>query len=206
VVGALKEAGFGEVIQYDRFLLESVKRDAANGDLGRLKMFSWCKGACNYVQGRISDSELARSEENAPWRLLLDEKRGKPVCLLSPCTALKGVEGFAHVLSVMELDELFKQLEIDPEVSKPRDYRDRVKVSGDHPGFSSVKLAGGTSVNSLRISKGAKGQIGEAEGRYLDLFPCLDRCLSGGGNYPTVDRDVIINRRRWLASLWEVDA
>jgi coenzyme F420-reducing hydrogenase gamma subunit len=202
VVGALKEAGFNKVIQYDRFLLESVKRDTMNRNIGSMKMLSWCKAAFNYVQGRIPDSKLARSEENAPWRLLLDEKREEFVCILSPCTALKGVEGFTHVLSVMELDELFKQMEIDPEFTKPKNYQGEVKVGRDHPGFSSIKLTEGTSVHSLRISKDVISKIGESKGDFLDLFPCFDRCLSGGGNYPTVDRDIIEGRRRWLAALW----
>lgn len=206
VVGALKEAGFDEVIQYDHFLFESIKRDTMNRNMGSIKMLSWCKAAFNYVQGRIPDFKLARSEENAPWRLLLNEKREKSVCILSPCTALKGVEGFTHVISVMELDELFKQMEIDPEFTKPNSYQGEVRVRRDHPGFSSIKLTEGPSVYSLRISKDAMSKIGEAKGDFLDLFPCFDRCLSGGGNYPTVDRDVIESRRRWLASLWEVGA
>jgi hypothetical protein len=102
----------------------------------------------------------------------------------------------------MELDELLKQMEIDPEFAKPRNYDGSVKVGKNHPGFSSVKLPEGTGVTSLRISKDVIGQIGEANTAFVDIFPCLDRCLSGGGNYPTVDIDVVSNRRKWLTTLW----
>lgn len=206
VIGALKEAGFDEVVQYDRFLLESIRKDMVNRKMGSMKMLSWCKAAFNYVQSRIPDSKVARSEQSAPWNLLLDEEKGESVCILSPCTALKGVEGFAHVLSVMELDELLKQMEIEPEFAKPNSYQQKVKVRGDHPGFNPIKLGEESSVYSLRISKVGLSRIGEAKRDFLDLYPCFDRCLTGGGNYPTVDKGVIEDRRRWLEFLWEAEA
>jgi coenzyme F420-reducing hydrogenase gamma subunit len=206
LIGALKEAGFDEVIQYDRFLMESLKRDAANGKPGGKKMLSWCKAAFNYAQSRIPESKVARSEENSPWNLLIKEADGTSVCVLSPCTALKGVEGLTHVLSAMELDELFKKLEIDPEFSKPRGYEfDRAKIGGGHPGFGSVKLSEAANVYSQRISKGVVTRVeGVTEG-LIELYPCIDRCISGGGNYPTVKKEDVQNRRKWLSVLWEAN-
>jgi coenzyme F420-reducing hydrogenase gamma subunit len=206
IIGALKETGFDEVIQYDRLLMESLKMDEANGKPGGKKMLSWCKAALNYAQSRIPESKVQRSEENSPWNLLIKEADGASVCVLSPCTALKGVEGLTHVLSAMELDELFKKLEIEPEFSKPRGYDlDRAKIGGGHPGFGSVKLSEAANVYSQRISKGVVTRVeGVTEG-LIELYPCLDRCISGGGNYPTVKKEVVQNRRKWLSVLWEAN-
>jgi len=206
IIGALKEAGFDEVIQYDRLLIESLKIDVANGKPGGKKMLSWCKAAFNYAQSRIPECKVTRSEENSPWNLLIKEADWASVCVLSPCTALKGVDGLTHVLSAMELDELFKKLEIEPEFSKPRGYDiDRAKIGGGHPGFGSVKLSEAANVYSQRISKDVVARVeGVTEG-LIELYPCLDRCISGGGNYPTVKKEDIQNRRKWLSVLWEAN-
>jgi len=206
ILGALIDAGFDEVIQYDHFLLESIEKDTASSEPSAKKMLSWCKASFNYVQDRIPSSKLARSEENAPWTLLLKEEKAGNVCLLSPCTALKGVEGFRHVLSVMELDELFKKLEIDPEFSKPHDYPKKAEVGRNHPGFSSIQSNREANVTSLRLSKQVTGQIEKVAEGFLDLFPCLARCLTGGGNYPTAESGVIEERCNWLESLWGLTA
>jgi hypothetical protein len=104
----------------------------------------------------------------------------------------------------MELDELFKGLEIDPEFAKPRDYQKKVEVGKNHPGFSPIEFAGEANVTSLRISKNLMGQVDKAKAGFFDLYPCLARCLTGGGNYPTADSAVLENRCKWLESLWEV--
>ena len=206
ILGALKEAGFSEVIQYDRYLLESISKDTGSLQPKTKKLLSWCKASFNYVNDRIPSSNLARSEESSPWTLLLKDEGAGNTCLLSPCTALKGVEGFRHVLSAMELDELFKKLEIDPEFSKPQDYSKRVEVGNRHPGFSPIQTDGGTKVTSLRISKQSLSQIGKVPEGLVDLSPCLARCLTGGGNYPTADSHVIEDRCYWLESLWGLRA
>jgi coenzyme F420-reducing hydrogenase gamma subunit len=204
VIGALKIAGFKKVLQYDNYLMESLKKDTANKGIGKPNILSWCKGSFNYIQDRIPDTELARTESNSPWSLLLGEQKGKNVCLLTPCTALKGVDGFAHVISAMELDDLLKQLEIDLEFSMPQDYDgQKSKVGSSHPGYTPVKLPG-ANIKTLKISKKfIKNLDGVKEG-YVDAFPCLDRCLNGGGAYPTTDAMTIENRRKWLESLWGV--
>jgi iron only hydrogenase large subunit-like protein len=204
IIGALKEAGFDKVIQYDRYILESIAKDTKESDPANKKMLSWCKAAFNYVQDRIPDSKIARSEENSPWTMLLEEEKDGQVCLVSSCTALKGVTGFEHVLSAMELDELFKQLEINPEFATPGDYERRVNVGRDHPGFGPVEKIVEANVTSLRISKDIVAQIEKVTSGYLDLFPCLARCLTGGGNYPTIKSAIIEARANWLESLWGV--
>lgn len=203
LIGALKEAGFDKVIQYDRFLLESIAMDTKTVNPGKKKMLSWCKAAFNYVQDRVPDSKLSRSEENAPWNLLLKEESKEPICLLSPCTALKGIDGFKHVLSAMELDELFKKMEIDPEFTKQDNYQSKVKIGKNHPGFSPIEVTVEANVSSIRLSKETIGQIEKTKGDFIDLFPCLARCLNGGGNYPTVDQNIVEDRCNWLESLWE---
>jgi coenzyme F420-reducing hydrogenase gamma subunit len=203
LIGALKEAGFDNVIQYDRFLLESIAMDTKRVTSGNRNMLSWCKAAFNYVQDRIPGSKLSRSEENAPWNLLFKEESKEPICLLSPCTALKGVSGFKHVLSVMELDELLKKKEIDPEFTRQTNYQSNVKIGRNHPGFSPVEVTVEANVTSIRISKEAINQIERTKAGFVDLFPCLARCLNGGGNYPTVNESIIENRCNWLESLWE---
>ena len=204
LIGALKEAGFREIIQYDRFLLESISKDTEEPYTAGRKMLSWCKAAFNYVEDRIPDSKLSRSERNSPWKLLVkDERKQAKTCLLSPCTALKGVEEFRHVISVMELDELFKKLEIDPEFASPGEYQNSAKIGKRHPGFSPIESTVEANVASFRISKQTADQIDSAKGIFLDLFPCLARCLTGGGNYPTANNAVIESRCNWLNSLWE---
>lgn len=204
IIGALMEAGFDKVIQYDRFVLDSINKDTKESNPPRKKMLSWCKGAFNYVQNRIPQSTLDRSEENSPWNMLLEDEKDSQVCLVSSCTALKGVEGFKHVLSAMELDELFKQLEINPEFATPNDYEMRATVGKNHPGFGPAEKIVDADVTSLRISKEVVAQIEKTSSGYLDLFPCLARCLTGGGNYPTIKSSILENRARWLESLWGV--
>jgi hypothetical protein len=136
--------------------------------------------------------------------LLLAEEDN--ICLLSPCTALKGVDGFRYVLSVMELDELFKKLEIDPEFTTPNDYQKRVEIGKNHPGFSPVESMTQGNVTSFRLSKLLMNEIDKSKGPFLDLYPCLARCLTGGSNYPTADSAVIEERCNWLESLWEAKA
>ncbi len=201
IIGALKEAGFDKVIQYDRFVLESIVKDTKESNPSNKKMLSWCKAAFNFVQERIPSSKLTRSEANAPWTILLEEENDS-VCLVSPCTALKGVTGFKHVLSAMELDELFKQLEINPEFSVPDDYEKRMYVGKNHPGFSPVEKTVENNVTSLRVSKDVSNQIEKVKNGYLDLFPCLARCLTGGGNYPTIESSILEARINWLEALW----
>ena len=203
LIGALKEAGFDSVIQYDRFLLESIALDTKVSNPGK-KMLSWCKAAFNYVEDRIPRSKMLRSEQNAPWNLLLKEEVKTPVCLLSPCTALKGVNGFKYVLSAMELDELLKKMEIEPEFCKKDNYQSKIKIGKNHPGFSPVELTSESNVSSIKISKDVVPQINGTNSDFVDLFPCLARCLNGGGNYPTVEEKIIEDRCNWLESLWEV--
>jgi len=204
IIGALKEAGFAEVIQYDQFLLRSIEKDIQENNPGSKKMLSWCKAAFNYVQTRIPDSKLVQSEKNAPWRLLLEEEKDKEVCLLSPCTAMKNESTFRHVISSMELDELFKKLEINPEFSALSDYRSRIQIGKNHPGFSPVESIIQSNVTSLKLSKRLIDDIDKIKGDFLDLYPCLARCLTGGSNYPTANSTVIEGRCNWLESLWEV--
>jgi coenzyme F420-reducing hydrogenase gamma subunit len=204
VVGALRAAGFKHVIQYDHYLMESLKKDAQAKGGGKPAMLSWCKGAFEYAKTRVPDGQMEKFESRAPWSLLLGEHKGGNVCLLSPCTALKGVEGFAHALSAMELDELFKLLEIDIEFCKPSAYDGAVaKIGAGHPGYGPVKL-GGSGVHSIRISRGTNNKLKDVRSGHVDLFPCLDRCLNGGGCYPTTEKAVIAARKKWLEALWEV--
>jgi coenzyme F420-reducing hydrogenase gamma subunit len=204
VIGALKQAGFKSVLQYDHYLMESLKKDAQANGQGKAELLSWCKSAFEYANGRIPEAELARTEARAPWSLLLAEHKG--VCLLSPCTALKGVTGFAHVLSAMELDELLKKLEVDVEFAKPAGYDGATsKVGASHPGYAAVKLPiSGAGVKTMRVSKTVRSKLKEVKSGHVDLYPCMDRCLSGGGNYPTAEKGVIEARRKWLEALWGV--
>jgi coenzyme F420-reducing hydrogenase gamma subunit len=204
VIGALRQAGFKKVVQYDRYLMESLKSDSSANGKGTPVMLSWCKAAFNYVEARVPESQLARSEDRSPWRLLLNELKGEGVALLTPCTALKGADGFAHVLSAMELDELLKQLEIDLEFAKPSDYDGpTAKVGGGHPGYAPVTYSGAT-VTSLRITRGFEQRLATTKDGHVDAFPCLSRCLNGGGCYPTTETEVIDARRAWLEALWGV--
>jgi coenzyme F420-reducing hydrogenase gamma subunit len=202
LIGALKEAGFDNVVQYDRFLLESVAKDTNTVSKRSKTMLSWCKAAFNYVKNRIPDSKLFRSETNAPWNLLFKEENSEPICLLSPCTALKGVAGFKHVISAMELDELLKKKEIDPEFAPKTNYQSEAKIGRNHPGFSPVEATVEANISSIRVSKDVVEQIERSKSAFIDLFPCLARCLNGGGNYPTTNESIIENRANWLESLW----
>ncbi len=205
VIGALKEAGFNRVLQYDQDVMESLKHDAQMNGQGKPRMLSWCKAAFNYAQRHIDGAELVRSEARSPWTLALERAEGNPMCLLTPCTALKGVEGFAHVLSAMDVDDLFKQLEIDIERAKPQGYDGAVAQAGrTHPGYAPARLPFEAKVCSLRISKDLQAKLHQTGGSHVEIFPCMNRCLSGGGNFPTVEVEVIDARTRWLESLWGV--
>lgn len=209
VVSSLRETGFTKVLQYEHYMNESMKRDSIYESSKTPVMLSWCKGAFNYASGRF-DGAVDASEKRSPWQILLNEYKGKKadVSLLSPCTALKGVDGFSNVLSVMELDELFKKLEIEVGFGKSSiDTYDASVDRMNHPGKTPPKaLFQSKKLTSLKISHDTSKLVNSIknENTHLDMYPCLDRCLSGGGNYPTVDDDAVKKRRSWLESLWGV--
>ncbi|MDD4308481.1 MAG: hypothetical protein PHU53_06710, partial [Thermoplasmata archaeon] len=138
------------------------------------------------------------SDRNAPWTLLLKHEKG-PVCLITPCTAMKKEKGFGFVLSAMELDELFKRREIDLGFSTGGAYSEPVSRKGMHPGGGPSGIPGAVSCRIDRnLASKAKGH------GLIDAYPCLHRCLSGGGNFPTSKLDIVKSRGEWLQHLWEV--
>ncbi len=208
VSGALRELGFSEIIQYEHYLAQSMKKDAATST-GKPALMSWCKAALNYAENRLDDLELAWQEENAPWSLLAKDFQDKDreVCLLSPCTALKAVEKLSYVISAMELDELFKKAEMDLEFVKAAEQPyDGTVVPREacHPGVGQLATSfEGRPINSARISPDTRETITGIETPGLvELYPCLRRCLNGGGCYPTVENEIISIRRSWLSRLW----
>ncbi|MFA5771599.1 MAG: 4Fe-4S binding protein [Thermoplasmata archaeon] len=205
IISSLGEAGFSSVLQYEYYINESMKQDSKHEPSKMPVMLSWCKGAFNYAKDRF-DGTVDVSEKRSPWQILLNNFKGKrvDVSLLSPCTALKGVDGFSHVLSVMELDELFKKLGIEPSFgASDVDTYDAPVNRANHPGRTQTLQA---KLASSRISKGTPEWIKsmKSNNTYLEIYPCIERCLSGGGNYPTVDYDTVTMRRKWLETLWGV--
>ena len=207
--GGLMELGFSKVVQYERYLEQTLKMDAtANGD-GKPSLLSWCKASFNYADRRLKGANLTWSQENSPWTLLHKELAGENVniVLFSPCTALKGVEGLDFVLSAMEMDEFFKKSELDLEFIDPcpEPYGGAVVPRGNvHAGVEATTGAlQGRKLNSHRLSRDIKKKLADVDGRELvEIYPCLKRCLNGGGCYPTVEAEVIAERRAWPKTLW----
>ncbi len=193
VIAGLRSIGFKKVLQYDNYLAMSAEKDSkAKSPI----LASWCLAAQNYFAAR-NPGTLEIQEKNSPWSLLLAEEKG--ACLLSPCTAMKGAEGFSHVITAPDLDELFKQLELDLEFMDPAKakYDGKTVAKGfRHPGMPGAKNSFGISADlkdKLASAKLAKGPV--------DVFPCLAGCMNGGGNYPTIDDAEIQERTKWLMNL-----
>ena len=205
ITSSLREAGFSKVIQYDYYLNESLKKDKDSAKGNGLSMTSWCKGAFNYVE-RSAHEAISIDESRAPWSLLLEtaSKKGWEVCLVTPCTALKGVNGFKHSLSAENLDELFKQLEIDAEFANPKmGGYDGSTVSHQflHPGIAKpIDI----EAKELPIRRSFQDSLLQTAKGLIDVHPCLRRCLSGGGNVPNVETEEIERRIKWLKSLREL--
>jgi coenzyme F420-reducing hydrogenase gamma subunit len=202
IISALKQAGFGPVVSYLPYLRASREADKQAG--GRPQLLSWCKGAFNVLAA--NGYSIDRDEARSPWSLLLEDakRKGETMCVATPCSALKGVSGFRHVLSALELDELFKQLEIEVAHCPVGAYDGESADSwGRHPG---MVTDGETAVKAMRVHPLLKQSLETLRDERLELYPCLRRCLSGGGNYPTVDQTVIETRKAWLTRLWEAHA
>ena len=129
------------------------------------------------------------------------------VTLVSPCTALKAVREICHVLSAMELDELFKGMDIDVAAMLP----DEVPYDGMtsdrglwNPGIAPLRNFEGTPVTPFPISHDLPSTLAsrESDGSLIEIHPCIMRCLNGGGTYPSVDSEVMKQRKDWLHRLW----
>jgi coenzyme F420-reducing hydrogenase gamma subunit len=206
ISNALRHVGFEEILSYDHYVNESLTYDLNIKLWDKHRLLSWCRGAFNFVhENDIHDIEMDR--EHTPWELLLKDYSGQDVslCLLSPCTPLREVGGFSHVISAAELDELFKGLETDLEFidasGRPYDKPSgMVRHSAGRQRFSPKE-----GTESWQISPLFDEQLRAIGGkaRLIELYPCIEKCLTGGGNYPTVDARVIDGRKDWLAKLWE---
>ncbi len=194
VVAGLRKIGFRRVLQYDNYLHKSREEDE-KADSAILA--SWCLPARNYFD--VSSTSVLRSyEENSPWNLLIGEE-GEGVCLLSPCIGLKEIERLGPVITSPELEELFNKMELDLGFLDPEngEYDGEVVDEGfEHPGVPSKK-------DTFNITDDLKNELAESdlsEGP-IGVFPCLKGCVSGGGNYPTVDESDIQERVDWINNL-----
>jgi hypothetical protein len=194
VIAGLRKIGFKKIVSYDNYLAASVEKDSK---AKKPVLASWCRSAQIYFDHRPTDA-IDIQEANSPWKLLLSEE-GKGICLLSPCTAMKAVAGFEHVITAPDLEELFKQLEIDLEFMDPA----KAKYDGDavpakfmHPGVPREK-------GDLWISKDISEKLASAKMQKgpVNIYPCLMGCVNGGGNHPTIDDAEVKARMDWLAKL-----
>ncbi len=192
VIAGLRAIGFKKVLQYDNYLAQSGEKDSkAKSPI----LASWCLSAQHYFDA-FKPGTLEVDEKNSPWKLLLAEENG--TCLLSPCTALKGAKGFSYVLTAPDLEELFKNLELDLEFMDPEKAKYDGKTVGkgfNHPGIPSK---GGIQITADLKDRLASAKPGNGP---MDVYPCLMGCLNGGGNYPTIDETENQERMDWLLRL-----
>ena len=78
-----------------------------------------------------------------------------------------------------------------------------VKRKEIHRGVHSPETIHDYPVLSQMITIGINKALPSGNGHLTELYPCLMKCLSGGGNHPTVDKKTITNRKNWLELLWE---
>ncbi len=194
VVSALKRLGFAKVIMYDHYLLQS---QVADEDEDYLVLASWCPSAQKYMADKASES-IGIKGENSPWNLLISEEEND-ICVLSPCTAMNNIDGIKYVLTAPNLDELFKQLNVDIKFVDPEDgvYDGKTLPKGfTHPGIprdSGDLLISRDIVERIESTDQAKGP--------LNIYPCLKGCANGGGNHPTIEVEEMENRIEWLTKL-----
>ncbi|HLD36352.1 MAG TPA: response regulator [Planctomycetota bacterium] len=208
VINSLRKIGFNRVVQYEHYFGESLKHDLKNKNENKSRMLSWCAGAFNFARHKPLNHKLEINDQKAPWNLLIDEFAGPndAVYLLTPCTALKGVDGLAGALSAMDLTTLLKLTETRLENA---DYQKgaydgpTVKRKEIHRGVHSPETIHDYPVLSQMITIGIDKALPSGNGHLTELHPCLMKCLSGGGNHPTVDKKTITNRKNWLELLWE---
>ncbi|MCK5024445.1 MAG: 4Fe-4S binding protein [Thermoplasmata archaeon] len=197
IVASLKEIGFSKVVQYDKYLADSLKQDSST-KVDSSMMSSWCLSAQLYVTQKHPHS-LEICDENSPWKLLVDDMgKSASISLLTPCTALKGVEGLAFILSSDNLDELFKQMGTDVEFAEP----EKGTYDGElvHNEFQHPGIPGEHPRSSVSITHDFLEKL-ETYSEPVDVYPCLMRCVSGGGNRSTIDELTIQNRIDWVKKL-----
>ena len=198
VIAALRKVGFDKVVQYDSYISESQEVDSEE-DVPVLA--SWCLPARNYIEDeRIEELEIR--EDNSPWSLLMDDIEGE-VCLLSSCTGHKELDGLEYVLSAEDLEDLFKQKDLDIGFLDIEDEGydgEVVRSEFEHPGVFPKE-------EHFKVTKGLRGELSEAnlDGGPVDVFPCLQGCVSGGGNHPTTEDSEIQSRIDWIKDLKERD-
>jgi coenzyme F420-reducing hydrogenase gamma subunit len=176
VIVAMRQIGFDKVVQYDHYLEESLQDDARKEE----GMLSWCMGAFNYMNGTGREED----DSNAPWILYAKEFPQHKRALITPCTAMKS-SGIDIVLSAMELEELLREMGIRLDLvtaANENNCRYDNAPAKTHPGVAlPADLSG--RVRSIRMGS---APIPQGNGLY-EVYPCLRRCLTGGGNYPRMD-------------------
>jgi len=181
VIEALRQIGFDRVVQYNAYMERSLQMDMGREE-GTL---SWCRGAFNYTRAAGMD------KSSAPWVLYEKDFPDHKKAMITPCTAMKGTE-VDLTLSAMELEELFRELDIRLDLVPPSGRYDG-PVSKVHPGIE-LPTEIREKVSSKRISPSSG--LSSAEGM-TEMYPCLMKCLTGGGNYPKMDVE-------WIEHLKEV--
>ncbi len=194
VLAGLRKLGFNKVILYDYFFSQSQMADTKEK---QLILASWCPSSIKYIKERAPDA-IDIMEDNAPWNMLLAEESGD-ITILSSCTAMNNIEGIKHVLTAPDLDELFKQMNVDIKFVDPDEgvYDGKALPKGFvHPGIPREN-------GDIIISKDIKNKIqgtGQKEGP-VNIYPCLKGCVNGGGNYPTIEVEEMEKRIEWLTKL-----
>lgn len=197
VIAALRKVGFDKVVQYDHYISESQEMDSEED---APVLASWCLPARNYIEDeRIGELEI--KEDNSPWNLLLEDVEGD-VCLLSSCTGHKDLDDYEHVLSAEDLEDLFKEKDLDIGFVEFEDecYDSEVVNSDfEHPGVSFDE-------DHFKVTEDLEDELSDSslEDGPVDVFPCLQGCVSGGGNYPTTDDSEVQSRIDWIKDLREV--
>ncbi len=198
VIAGLRKLGFDKVLQYEKFLAMSQEKDErAEYPL----LASWCLPARNHIEAE-NMGVLEVEEKNSPWNILLSEKDGK-VCLMSPCSGLKSLEELDYVISSPELQDLFNGMDLDIGfVDHSKGEYDELVADNvfKHPGIPDEK-------ESFNITEGLEEELldSDLEKGPVDVFPCLNGCLSGGGNYPTTKESKIKERVDLARKLREVE-
>ncbi len=197
-IAGLKKMGFDKVVQYDRFIETSINRDDENE---KPVLSSWCLPARNHIEAEGIDT-LSIEAKNAPWNVLLEEENGK-ICLMSPCTGLKAIDELDHVISSPEMIDLFNTIGIDMGFVDPSTGNydgNRVSNEFKHPGIPEDR-------EYFKVTENLEDELNERklkEGS-VDVFPCLNGCLTGGGNHPTTDLKKVKDRKNIAINLKEVE-
>lgn len=207
IVAAFRKAGFEKIMQYEQYIIESLKMDVSfakkQAPENTYTVLSWCKGTINYINKKVITDRFNISEVRSPWNIYFRELeyKGFMPFIFSACSALKA-DKFANVLTCNEVKDLFnyKGIVFDMLGDSNDQYDNRV-IDFLNPALTQcTQIFGEEVLTSLRISPDLKEEFYTLQKQQgiVDMYSCLSRCLTGGGTISLLTQKEVEERYMWI--------